>query len=74
MLVTVHQPSALLFEQFDSLLLLAKGGRTVYNGELGKHASTMKEYFAKQVRHSEVYNDFLSRDPDPNSSTGCQDR
>jgi ATP-binding cassette subfamily G (WHITE) protein 2 (SNQ2) len=47
MLVTVHQPSALLFEQFDQLILLAKGGRTVYNGELGKHASTMKEYFAK---------------------------
>jgi len=46
-IVTVHQPSALLFEQFDSLLLLAKGGRTVYNGELGKHASTMKRYFAK---------------------------
>ena len=66
MLVTVHQPSALLFEQFDSLLLLAKGGRTVYNGELGKHASTMKEYFAKQVRHSELCDDYPSRDPDPN--------
>lgn len=48
MLVTVHQPSALLFEQFDSLLLLAKGGRTVYNGELGKNASTMKAYFASK--------------------------
>jgi ATP-binding cassette subfamily G (WHITE) protein 2 (SNQ2) len=47
LLVTVHQPSALLFEQFDQLLLLAKGGRTVYNGELGKHAATMKAYFKK---------------------------
>lgn len=45
MLVTVHQPSALLFEQFDQLILLAKGGRTVYNGSLGKHAADMKAYF-----------------------------
>lgn len=45
--VTVHQPSALLFEQFDQLLLLAKGGRTVYNGPLGKNASALKEYFEK---------------------------
>lgn len=47
MLVTVHQPSALLFEQFDQLLLLAKGGRVVYNGPLGEHAQDMKDYFGK---------------------------
>jgi ABC-type multidrug transport system ATPase subunit len=47
-LVTIHQPSASLFYQFDTLLLLAKGGKTVYNGEIGKEAGTIKAYFARE--------------------------
>ncbi|RDL34441.1 putative ATP-binding cassette multidrug transport protein [Venustampulla echinocandica] len=46
-LVTIHQPSAQLFLQFDRLLLLAKAGKTVYFGDIGENASTIKEYFAR---------------------------
>ncbi|KAH6695443.1 ABC-2 type transporter-domain-containing protein [Plectosphaerella plurivora] len=46
-LVTIHQPSAQLFSQFDSLLLLAKGGKTVYFGDIGDQAKTIKDYFGR---------------------------
>jgi ATP-binding cassette subfamily G (WHITE) protein 2 (SNQ2) len=46
-LVTIHQPSASLFAQFDTLLLLAKGGKTVYFGDIGDQAATVKEYFGR---------------------------
>lgn len=46
-LVTIHQPSAQLFAQFDTLLLLAKGGKTVYFGDIGDNANTIKSYFGR---------------------------
>ncbi|PNP74964.1 hypothetical protein FNYG_11688 [Fusarium nygamai] len=46
-LVTIHQPSAQLFSQFDTLLLLSKGGKTVYFGDIGEHAKTISGYFGR---------------------------
>jgi ATP-binding cassette subfamily G (WHITE) protein 2 (PDR) len=46
-LCTIHQPSAMLFQRFDRLLLLAKGGKTVYFGEIGHNSQTLLDYFAR---------------------------
>ncbi|KAF4611873.1 hypothetical protein D9613_003579 [Agrocybe pediades] len=46
-LCTIHQPSAELFQVFDRLLLLKKGGKTVYFGDVGPNASTLIRYFEK---------------------------
>ncbi|KAJ4986667.1 ABC-2 type transporter [Stagonosporopsis vannaccii] len=46
-LCTVHQPSSLLFQRFDRLLLLAKGGRTVYFGDIGRDSKVLLDYFTR---------------------------
>ncbi|RDW60660.1 AtrD-2 [Coleophoma cylindrospora] len=46
-LCTIHQPSAILFQAFDRLLFLAKGGKTVYFGPIGENSSTLTSYFAR---------------------------
>ncbi|KAG7380307.1 hypothetical protein PHYPSEUDO_007319 [Phytophthora pseudosyringae] len=42
---TIHQPSAEVFQVFDSLLLLKRGGESVFFGDLGENASKLINYF-----------------------------
>ncbi|KAL9103677.1 MAG: hypothetical protein Q9163_001303 [Psora crenata] len=51
LLVTIHQPSAVLFEYFDELILLKSGGRVVYHGELGKDSRRLIDYFERNGAH-----------------------
>ena len=43
----IHQPSAELFQVFDRVLLLKKGGKTVYFGDLGHNSTTLIDYFER---------------------------
>ncbi|KAK1422491.1 hypothetical protein QVD17_25636 [Tagetes erecta] len=42
---TIHQPSIDIFESFDELLLLKRGGQVIYSGPLGKDSQQIIEYF-----------------------------
>ncbi|OTB09671.1 hypothetical protein M426DRAFT_50610 [Hypoxylon sp. CI-4A] len=46
-LCTIHQPNAALFENFDRLLLLQRGGRCVYFGDIGKDACILRDYLSR---------------------------
>ncbi|XP_058109090.1 ABC transporter G family member 31-like [Magnolia sinica] len=42
---TIHQPSIDIFEAFDELLLMKRGGRVIYGGKLGLNSQIMIDYF-----------------------------
>ncbi|RLN25163.1 ABC transporter G family member 36 [Panicum miliaceum] len=42
---TIHQPSIDIFEAFDELFLMKRGGEEIYAGPLGHHSSELIKYF-----------------------------
>ncbi|XP_062156805.1 ABC transporter G family member 42-like [Alnus glutinosa] len=42
---TIHQPSIDIFEAFDELLLMKRGGQVIYSGPLGRNSCKVIEYF-----------------------------
>ncbi|KAJ8455700.1 hypothetical protein OPV22_018107 [Ensete ventricosum] len=71
--MVVHQPSYALFKMFDDLVLLAKGGLTVYHGSVKK----VEEYFSglginvpERVNPPDYFIDILEGIVKPSTSTG----
>ncbi|KAI3981953.1 hypothetical protein MKX01_018859 [Papaver californicum] len=42
---TIHQPSIDIFESFDELFLMKRGGQEIYVGPLGRHSCHLIRYF-----------------------------
>ncbi|KAL1544680.1 transcription factor [Salvia divinorum] len=42
---TIHQPSIDIFEAFDELFLMKRGGEEIYVGPLGRHSTHLIKYF-----------------------------
>ncbi|CAA0810655.1 ABC transporter G family member 40 [Striga hermonthica] len=42
---TIHQPSIDIFEAFDELFLMKRGGQEIYVGPLGRHSTHLINYF-----------------------------
>ncbi|KAK4479596.1 hypothetical protein RD792_015114 [Penstemon davidsonii] len=42
---TIHQPGIDIFEAFDELLLMKRGGQVIYAGELGQNSQKIIDYF-----------------------------
>ncbi|KAH7840599.1 hypothetical protein Vadar_019054 [Vaccinium darrowii] len=75
--MVVHQPSYTLFKMFDDLVLLAKGGLTVYHGPVRR----VEEYFAglginvpERVNPPDHFIDVLEDIVKPSTSSGISSK
>ncbi|XP_074572219.1 ABC transporter G family member 39-like [Curcuma longa] len=53
---TIHQPSIDIFEAFDELFLMKRGGEEIYVGPLGRNSCNLIEYFegiegVRKIKH-----------------------
>ena len=55
LLSAFHRLTFVDFQVFDRLLLLQKGGKTVYFGGLGLNATTLIDYFERNGSRSCTY-------------------
>jgi hypothetical protein len=46
---TIHQPSKTIFQMFDSLLLLKRGGEVVFFGPLGQNSCELIDYLSTRA-------------------------
>uniref|UniRef100_A0A0D9XY42 ABC transporter domain-containing protein n=1 Tax=Leersia perrieri TaxID=77586 RepID=A0A0D9XY42_9ORYZ len=46
---TIHQPSIEIFEAFDELMLIKRGGELIYAGPLGQHSCKVIQYFQDEL-------------------------
>ncbi|RZB97864.1 ABC transporter G family member 36 isoform C [Glycine soja] len=52
---TIHQPSIDIFEAFDELLLMKRGGQVIYSGPLGRNSHKITEYFEVLQQTDYIY-------------------
>ncbi|KAJ8540413.1 hypothetical protein K7X08_030332 [Anisodus acutangulus] len=51
---TIHQPSIDIFEAFDELFLMKRGGREIYVGPLGRYSCHLIKYFESMPGVSKI--------------------